>query len=154
MDNTLYIYLSKLRIISKIPINGKLNICNNDLNIYNDTFINWVTRKINGDSRESSTKYVIELYKEIINFSDQMMYSISSDIDDSHKMKKMNMLISLTEKLKESLNGIQHLIGTYKYDIKITSMLECLEQDVILPQYRIIKNFIPSEYHTDLLNIP
>ena len=151
MDNILHIYLTKLRIISKIPINGKIDITNNDLNIYNGTIINWCLRKFYGDNKYTAIKYLTDLYREINSFSDQLMYSIESDKNNISKNKKINMLVTLVEKVKESLIGIKNLIGTYKGYIKVISNLECLEQDIIIPQYNNIKKFIPNEYHTNII---
>ena len=76
MDNILHQYLTKLRIISKIPENGRLNTTQNDLDIYYDTFTSWMWRKISGDSKDCTTKYLINLYREINSFSDQLMHNI------------------------------------------------------------------------------
>mgnify|MGYP007125718649 FL=1 len=154
MDNILHTYLTKLRIISKIPANGKLDITNNDLNIYYDSVVNWVLRKFHGDNKYNATKYLTDIYREINLFSDQLMYSIESEMNNVTKIKKMNMLVSLAEKIKESMIGIKNLIGTYKEYLKVISLLECLEQDIILPQYRSIKKFIPVDYHTIILKTP
>ena len=151
MDNISHVYLTKLRIISKIPINGKIDITNNDLNIYDNNIVNWCFRKFYGDNKYNATKYLTDLYREINSFSDQLMYSIESDNNNIYKNKKINMLVTLAEKIKESMMGIKNLIGTYKGYIKVISMLECLEQDIIIPQYNIIKKFIPDEYHTNIL---
>lgn len=154
MDAILHSYLTKLRIISKIPANGKLDITNNDLNIYYDSVVNWMLRKFHGDNKYNATKYLTEIYREINLFSDQLMYNIESEINTNEKLKKMNMLISLAEKLKESMSGIKNLMGTYKEYVKVISSLECLEQDIILPQYNTIKKFIPENYHTTILKTP
>lgn len=154
MDNVLHTYLTKLRIISKIPANGKLDITNNDLNIYHDSIVNWILRKFHGDNKNNATKYLTDIYREINLFSDQLMYSIESELNSATKVKKMNMLVSLAEKIKESLVGIKNLIGTYKEYLKVISVLECLEHDIIMPQYRSIKKFIPEEYHTIILKTP
>ena len=151
MDSILHIYLTKLRIIGKIPINGKLDITNNDLNIYNGGIFNWCLRKLYGDNKNNTTKYLIDLYREINNFSDQLMNNIDNEQNNINKLKKINMLVSLTEKVKESMIGIENLIGTYIDYIKVISQLECLEQDIIIPQYNSIKKFIPEEYHTEII---
>ena len=151
METSIHLYLTKLRIISKIPTNGKIDTTNNDLNIYTNNISNWIWRKLQGDSKTNATKYLNELYKEINSFSDQLMSNINTEIDEMRKIKKFIMLVSLTEKIKESLNGIRNLIGTYKDFLKTISILECLEQDIIIPQYRILKNFIPEQYHTDII---
>lgn len=154
MENRLHLYLCKLRIISKIPVGGKLDISYNDINIYYGGFVGWIYRKISGDSKDNAAKYLIELYKEINEFSDQLMYNIQTETNNIIVIKKTNMLVSLTEKLKESLTGILNLIDTYKHYLKIVSLFECLEHDVIIPQYKTLLNFIPVIYHTNILKNP
>jgi hypothetical protein len=151
MDSILHQYLTKLRIISKIPEHGKLDTTQNDINIYYGTIMNWMWRKINGDSKNCTSKCLSALYREINAFSDQLMYNIATERNTIYKNKKITMLVSLTEKIKESLVGIRNLIGTYKDYLKVVSMLECLEQDIIIPQYHLLKKFIPTEYHTTIL---
>jgi len=151
MENILHQYLTKLRIISKIPEHGKLDTTQNDLNIYYGTIMNWVWRKFNGDSKDCTTKYLVGLYREINSFSDQLMYNITTEHNAIIKNKKMTMLVSLTEKVKESLTGIRNLIDTYQSYLKVVSVLECLEQDIIIPQYHTLKKFIPLDYHTGII---
>ena len=151
MENILHNYLTKLRIISKIPEHGRLSITNNDLNIYYGGLFEWVLRKAYGDNKDGTTKYLIDLYREINSFSEQLMYNINTEQNTIRQRKKIIMLVSLTEKLKESLSGIRNLIGTYKDYLKIVSLLECLEQDVIIPQYKTLLKFIPKIYHTQIL---
>ena len=154
MENMLHNYLTKLRIISKIPEHGKLDITHNDLNIYYGGFISWLFRKAYGDNKSNSTKYLIDLYREINAFADQLMYNISNEHNEILKIKKLTLLISLAEKMKHSLGGIRNLIGTYKGYLKIVSLLENLEQDIIIPQYKILLNFIPKNLHTQILKSP
>ena len=149
MDTILYNYLTKLRIISKIPENGRLDTTQNDLNIYYATVSNWIWRKFNGDSKDATTKYLTNLYREIISFSDQLMCNISTETNSFNKNKKMIMLVALVEKIKESISGIRNLIYTYKDYSKVVSVLECLEQDIIIPQYNVLRNFIPDKYFID-----
>jgi hypothetical protein len=151
MENILHTYLTRLRLISKIPINGKLSTTHNDLNIYYGGVVGWLYRKAYGDNKDNATKYLIDLYREINSFSDQLMYNIETEQSEIRKRKKTTMLVSLTEKLKESLTGVRNLIGTYKDYLKIVSLLECLEQDLIIPQYRTLLKFIPMAYHTEIL---
>lgn len=151
MDNIIHSHLCKLRIISKIPVNGRLDTTHNDINIYYGGVYNWIVRKVYGDNKEHTAKYLVEMYKEIISFSDQIMYNISIEQNEVKKRKKYILLISLTEKIKESLIGIRNLIGTYKDYLKTVSLLECIEQDLIIPQYKVLIAFIPETYHTDTL---
>ena len=151
METVVHTYLTKLRIISKIPVNGRLDITNNDLDIYKDSFINWILRKWSNDCKDNATKYLYDLYREINAFSNQIMDNINFEQLESRKVCLIIMLVSLAEKIKESLSGIRNLIGTYKDWLKTSSNLECLEQDIIMPQFRILKNFIPEKFHTDIL---
>ena len=151
MENVVHGYLTKLRIISKIPVNGKMDITKNDLNLYDDSVRNWIWRKYHGDCKHNSVKYLTELFKEINAYSDQLIYNIEIECDDNIKHKKYILLVSITEKIKESLVGIRNLIGTYKDYIKVVSVLECLEQDIIIPQIIILKDFIPEQYHTHII---
>ena len=151
MENILHNYLTRLRIISKCPVNGRLDTTHNDINIYYGGLVSWIYRKAYGDSKENTTKYLIDLFREINSFSDQLMYNITTEQNDIRIRKKITMLVSLTEKMKESLSGIRNLIGTYKEYLKIVSLLECLEQDLIIPQYHILLKFIPELYHTEIL---
>jgi hypothetical protein len=151
MENILHNYLTRLRIISKCPVNGRLDTTHNDINIYYGGIIGWMYRKAYGDNKENTTKYLIDLFREINSFSDQLMYNILTEQSDIRRRKKLTMLVSLTEKMKESLSGIRNLIGTYKDYLKIVSLLECLEQDLIIPQYRTLLKFIPEPFHTEIL---
>ena len=151
METVVHVYLTKLRIISKVPLNGRLDITNNELDIYKDSFIGWVLRKWGSDCKDNATKYLYDLYREINSFSSQIMDNINFETSETRKVFLIMMLVSLTEKIKESLVGIRNLIGTYKDWLKTSSNLECLEQDIIIPQFRILKNFIPEKFHTDIL---
>lgn len=151
METVIHTYLTKLRIISKIPENGRLDTTNNDLNIYYNSITSWCWRKFQGDNKEQATKYLMDLYKEINAFSDQLMYNINTERDNIKKCRKIVFLVSLTEKIKESLMGVRNLIGTYKEYLKTVSLLECLEQDIIVPQFRVLKHFIPEQYHTEII---
>jgi hypothetical protein len=151
MESMLHTYLVRLRIIAKIPERGRLDTTQNDLNIYYDNIVNWLWRKFQGDGKEQAVKYLIDLYREINSFSDQLMNNTNAETGDIRRRKKISLLVSLTEKLKESLTGIRHLIGTYKDYLKVVSLLECIEQDIVIPQYNILLKFIPYEYHTEIL---
>lgn len=151
METVVHTYLTKLRIISKIPTNGRLNITNNDLDIYKESFINWILRKWGSDCKDNATKYLYDLYRDINSFSNQIMDNVNFEQVESRKVCLIIMLVSLAEKIKESLSGIRNLIGTYKEWLKTSSNLECLEQDIIMPQFRILKNFIPEKFHTDII---
>lgn len=151
IETTGYNFLCKLKILSKIPIDGKLNIINNDLNIYDGTFISWLSRKLYSDNKDNAVKFLIDLYRDILLFTGQLICDINSEYDENKKLKKILLLVSLTEKLKESTIGIHNLINTYKDFLKTVSILECLEHDIIIPHIDLLIKFIPVKYHTELI---
>jgi hypothetical protein len=153
MNSILHVYLCRLKIIANLPINGKFDTANNDLNIYYNSLSGWVWRKFNGDNKEQTTKYLMEFYSEISTFSEQTMYNIKIEKNVIKRHKKMMMLVSLTEKIKESLYGIKNLINTYKGFLKTVSLLECLEQDIIIQLFNELKQFIPPYYHTEIIKM-
>ena len=91
MENILHQYLCKLRIISKVPVGGKLDISQNDLNVYYGGFFGWLLRKAYGDNKDNATKYLVELYKEINSFSDQIMYNIEIEKNMIYRRKKISI---------------------------------------------------------------
>jgi hypothetical protein len=151
LDHAGHNYLCKLRILSKIPIEGKLIIINNDLNIYDGTFLSWASRKLYSDNKDTVVKYLTDLYRDIIIFTEQLMCSIHSEQSECKKIKKIVMLVSITEKLKESILGIHNLMNTYKDFLKTVSMLECIECDLINPHIALLVNFIPDEHKTEII---
>ena len=53
--------LCKLRIISKLKVNQKLDTTNG-LNIYTEGWISWMYRKINRDNKDEGVRFLDELY--------------------------------------------------------------------------------------------
>jgi hypothetical protein len=151
METITHKYLTKLRIIAKIPENGRLDTTQNDLNVYNASVLSWIWRKLQGDGKHNSIKYLNDLYKEINTFTDQLMNSINLEQNSTWKHKKYTLLISLSEKMKDSLIGIKNLKGTYAEYPKVISTLECIESDIVEPQYETLLQFIPRSLHTQIL---
>lgn len=144
-------YLTKLRIIAKIPSNGQLDLTNNDLNIYNPTILNWIYRKINGDGKLNTISYLRIFYREINSFTTDLMKSIEVEKDEINKSRKYILLISLAEKIKNSTIGIDNLSRTYKEYHKVISSLESIQQDIIENQLKNIVLFVPDKYKTETL---
>jgi hypothetical protein len=151
MELVAHKYLTKLRIIAKIPENGQIDTTYNNLDIYTNNIFSWVFRKLQGDGKENTVKYLMDLYKEINSFIEQYIHILTMETNETKKRKKILLVVSLAEKLKDSLIGIHNLAGTYKSYVKITSILECIEHDMIIPQYNEMLKYIPSEYVTESL---
>jgi hypothetical protein len=144
-------YLTKLRIIAKIPENGQLDLTNNDLNIYNSTIVNWIYRKMQGDGKINTVSYLITFYREINTFTTELMKSIVVEQNENVKSHKTFLLTSLAEKIKESTIGVGNLVKTYRHYHKIISTLESIQQDIIENQLKNIIMFIPENFKTIIL---
>jgi hypothetical protein len=146
-------YLTKLRIIAKIPENGQLDLTNNDLNIYSPGWANWIHRKISGDGKLNTVGFLKTFYQEIIAFTCEIMTSISLEPNRSIKRSRYALLTNIAEKIKESQSGFVRLKRTYQNYPNIISMLESIEQDLIETQLRCIFAFLPSRTSEKLATI-
>jgi hypothetical protein len=144
-------YLTKLRIVSKIPENGQLDLTNNDLNIYSPTLVNWIYRKLQGDGKSNTVAYLKTFYREINGFTTELMKSIEVEQNEVTRNRKTILLASIAEKIKESTMGIDNLMKTYRQWHKIISTLESIQQDIIENQLKMIIMFIPNEFKTGVL---
>lgn len=151
METIAHQYLTKLRIIAKIPENGQLDLTNNDLNIYSPSLLNWINRKLQGDGKLNTVSYLRSFYREINGFTTEMMKSIEVEQNNVNKNRKTVLLASLAEKIKESTIGIENLIKTYRHYHKIVSTLESIQQDIIENQLKTVILFIPDKYKTGVL---
>lgn len=151
METISHQYLTKLRIIAKIPENGQLDLTNNDLNIYSPGFLNWINRKLQGDGKLNTVNYLRSFYKEINSFTTELMKSIEVEQNTVNKARKTILLASLAEKVKLSTVGVSNLMKTYRSWHKIISTLESIQQDIIENQLKNIILFLPEKYKTEIL---
>ena len=142
MENIAHRYLTKLRIISKIPENGQLDLTNNDLNIYKPSLVNWISRKMGGDGKANTVSFLRSFYQELILFTDELMASSNADRTALAKRNRYALLATIAKKIKESQIGFANLKKTYAAYPKIISMLESVEQDLIDTQLRNIASFL------------
>ena len=54
MNHTKRDLIIKLETLSRIPKNGRLNLTSNDIEIYQNTWGEWLRRKIYSDGREKT----------------------------------------------------------------------------------------------------
>ena len=153
METIAHSYLTKLRIISKIPENGQLDLTNNDINIYVPGFVSWVNRKLNGDGKINTVVFLRSFYHELISFTNEIMESIDMKLNRSTRHSRYALLETLVKKIKESQSGFMRLKHTYQSYPKIISMLESIEQDLIENQLTIISAFLASTIHKKLTRL-
>lgn len=154
IDILAYNYITKLRIISKIESGGKLNTINNKLDIYKNGIKNWLKRNYYGDGRKQTVLYLKHLYKEIRLFSNSLINNIHYEKESLDVDRKLDLLISLAEQIRESIIGIKNLKETYKNCPRTLASLECIENDCALTLYKYIKLFIPKDKYTEILKKP
>jgi len=144
-------YLNKLRIISKIRPGQRLYTINNDLTVYEESIIQWIYRKWYRDSKDETTRILQDLYKSIDQEVEQLTFNLkvgffenSSDTKKSDIVsKKKQLIITLAEKIKSSIVGIENLSKTYEQYPKTTAILEGIVQDFAIVIYKHLLEYIP-----------
>lgn len=126
--------LVDLKVLSKINQNGKLSTSSNSIHIENDKIYTPIMRYIYGDSRLKT----VEKIQELINNSQQVSVSIlqhscmniyqrnnePASIEIVEFNKNYQQLKLLSNELKNSIQGINNLLITYKDDANVCSKLE------------------------------
>ena len=148
-----------LKILAKLPQNGKLNtIYNNQLYLENDSILQGIYRFLKGDSRTKT----IEKIEDLINTSKQLANSLlqsssmniyenstsPSKFEVSEFNKNYQQLKSLSNELKNSQKGINNLRVTYQNDTYVVSKLEVILENIkrlIVEIESGIENKLPKE---------
>ena len=151
MDRSTHVYLTQLRIISKIPRNGQLDTTNNDVNIYKPGVANWVMRKFHGDGKAPTATFLTDFFEEIDKKTTDLIKNLRREKSDETKLQQMQLLVSLTEKIYESLAGMNNLMGTYNSFPETVSKLEHIVEDMMYPTLRRCIVFIPLDSQTDAI---
>ena len=127
--------LQNLKIIGKIQENSKIKIVQNGV-LEIDTSIG-LMRYINNDSRLKTISEIkdiietaIETSKDIVNSKYFELYYNNPDnvtrLINNEFSKKHELLQIIYTELKNSLNGLHNLKGTYSEDMTIISKIEIL----------------------------
>jgi hypothetical protein len=136
MDNQTSKLLIRLRIISKIPENGRLNTYDFKLSLYDNSWYQWFIRNYKFDSKEK-TKVTLEcFYGDVIRKTNELM-----------KIKEeQDMLFQFNKQLEKSVKGLEMLRETtYKEDARLTSFFDSLIEDTIRPQIKKISSTLVDE---------
>lgn len=122
-------FLLDLKVLSKLEVNQKLVIRNNQLNI-DSTFFQSVNRYISNDSRENTLNYIEELNNNLSNEIENILdnYSKNKNIQDSPS----NILINISQNLKLACKGLINLTTTYLNDQFNKSKIE-----IIIEQFQL-----------------
>lgn len=122
-------FLLDLKVLSKLEVNQKLVIRNNQLNI-DSTYFQSVNRYISNDSRENTLNYIEELNNNLSNEIENILdnYSKNKNIQDSPS----NILINISQNLKLACKGLINLTTTYLNDQFNKSKIE-----IIIEQFQL-----------------
>jgi hypothetical protein len=134
--------LCKLRIISKLKVNQKLDTTNG-LNIYTEGWVSWMYRKINRDNKDEGVRFLDELYKSFA----QCIKSLIQEMHGSHHSDNMapdKILIIAAFELRRSIEGLDNLIKTYRDYPATVAKLEGLVKDYIIITYCDILRALPK----------
>lgn len=129
--------LIDLRIIAKIPENGKISTTTMDpISVEHNSSYQGIRRWLWGDSREQAYKALKNLVDNIIDISDNIIQSrymnLSKDQTEfthheyTEHRKCYSQLRTLASEIENSLKGFGNLHGTYEGDPTIASKLEVL----------------------------
>lgn len=135
--------LVKLKIISKIRSNEKVEINNDKISLQDINFYNSLIRYIRGDSRDKTISYISDIINNSIDVlltfinSNHLQNAIQNknkhinddNISNNSKyefMKCYTSLLNLATELKNSLEGLENLRTTYQDDVHTASKIEVI----------------------------
>lgn len=129
----------KLETLSRIPKNGKLNLSANDIEIYQNNWVEWFKRWKSGDGREKTVERLNSFYDHVLQTSNDMINCISVKCDDIRE--KAEDLSAIATELANSIIGINNLRDTYIDDQKINAELRFIcEQYITVPFHKIVES--------------
>lgn len=127
----------KLETLSRIPKNGKLNLTANDIEIFQNSWIEWFKRWKSGDGREKTVERLNSFYDHVLQTSNDMINCIAVRCDDVRD--KAEDLSAIATELANSISGINNLRDTYIDDQKINAELRFIcEQYITVPFHKIV----------------
>jgi hypothetical protein len=130
--------LVQLKILAKIPVDGKLctNSSNNGISLEKDSMFQGVWRTIRMDSRIESIRTIKEIIFDAIDITNNMIqstflniYVIKEPENITHFEKEefdrlFLLLKQYSQEMKNVIIGLRHLQDTYKEDADIVAKIE------------------------------
>jgi hypothetical protein len=143
-----------LRIISKIPENGRISTTSaGQVMLEHDNYQTKVWRRLTGDNRERSVRFLMGLINDVAQISDNIINSLymsnTMKVDSkssggtllqlNENSKKRQQLLKLVRELTNSKRGIECLYVTYRRDANVTAKLEEIQDKIDLQIDKITK---------------
>jgi hypothetical protein len=133
MEKQIMLYLTELRNISKIPINGRVDSTKSSISHYTGGVVAWIMRKYYRDDRSKSVQSFVTLYTDVCNITNHLM---NTDILD------ISLLVSLKNHIDGSVVGLQNFSKTYKDDVDVQSKIQILQEAIVQPQLKKINKWL------------
>lgn len=143
--------LKKLRVLHYLKEGQTLTTANNTFNIYSPGIISWLFRKFNNDNKNNVISTLEELYHMVEYMTEHLIADYKTNKDDMKKIKIMDQIIRLAERINLSFIGLENLCKTYKEYPDTIASIEGIIQDSALVSYKQLINTIPDNRLTDLL---
>lgn len=113
-------YIINLDIISRIPRNGQLDTTGTSIDIYAGGVFAWINRKIMGDGKEETVKFLDTFYGNLKKFAhDYCMHAKKRDLQ------------ALITAIENSKSGLVNLSETYKKYTKISVAIDNIHKKTI-----------------------
>jgi len=144
MNQVLHDQLNKLRLISKLKEKHSLETTGG-LSVYEPGYMSWFFRKWSHDGKDEVVRFLQEFYRSIDQSAEQLITDIKTAKDETKRVRSLHVAVSLAEKLKTSIRGIEMLSKTYSQFAKTTAVLEGIVQDFAIVTYKQILDVIPKE---------
>lgn len=128
-----------LKIISKIPENGRINTTSaGQVYLEKDNLQSSVMRRVKGDSRDKTVKFLMGLINDVTEISDNIINSLyiarNYERDNANNAvtlsqlnenaRKSHQLAKLIRELKNSKRGVASLHATYNRDATVSARIE------------------------------
>ena len=133
--------LLNLRIISKIPENGKINRCENGLfSISTKTsYVNKLIRFVSGDNRSNNIKEISQMIDLVVYTVSEIFNSkfYDEDLYPVEFRERKEKIVNYYNAMDMVINGLDNLKNTYKNDEVSSSKI-----DLIIEKIKIfLKNY-------------
>lgn len=149
MDDLLHSLLNKLRLISQITDGKKISTSNDELNIYEESGLNWLFRVYTRDGKDASIKSLRTLYQTVRNNTERIISKI--DKQSTHINSDIEVALIMAQKIKSSVAGLENLSKTYHAYPTVVAALEGIVQDYAAPAYKLLVNSVPHDLLLDEL---
>ncbi len=150
MTEVMHDLLNKLRVIGKVREGQKLDT-SNGLNVYTDTWANWIFRKWNRDNKDEGIRFLQDLYRSLQQSAETVITELKIAVDETKKAKAIYVLINTATELKTSIKGLDNLAKTYSNFPTTLASLEGILRDYVIVTYTALLDAIPEDRLTKSL---